>query len=119
MLDTTIHERRHAERLKDPEYRDAYKRRSREIAQTDKVLRTLDALRADLGMSKAELARRIDRNDASIRRLFTSHRTRPALPLIAAIADALGAELKVVPKQSRTGKTARKRRAEPARRVAA
>ena len=49
-------------------------------------------------MSKAELARRVDRNASSVRRLFTASQVRPELPLIAALADALGAELRVVPK---------------------
>ena len=97
-LDTTLHERRRAQRMRDPEYREAYERTAREIEQTDRVIRELDALRAGLGMSKAELARRVNRNASSIRRLFTANRARPELPLVAAIADALGAEVCVVPK---------------------
>jgi transcriptional regulator with XRE-family HTH domain len=82
--------------MDDPEYRRAYERASREIAQTDAVIRDLDLLRVDLGMSKAELARRVNRNASSVRRLFTARRARPELPLIAALADALGADLRVV-----------------------
>jgi ribosome-binding protein aMBF1 (putative translation factor) len=96
MIDTGRHERRRAERMRDPEYRDAYERASREIQQIDEVIRALDDLRVDLGMSKAELARRIDRNASSIRRLFTAQQARPELGLVAAIADALGAEVRVV-----------------------
>jgi transcriptional regulator with XRE-family HTH domain len=62
------------------------------------VIRELDSLRVNLGVSKAELARRIDRNASSIRRLFTASHARPELPLVAAIADALGAEVRVVAK---------------------
>lgn len=97
IIDTSLHDRRRAERLQDPEYREAYERASHEIAQTDHVIRTLDALRIEMGISKAELARRINRNPSSIRRLFTAHQARPELALVAAIADALGAELRVVP----------------------
>jgi DNA-binding phage protein len=100
-LDTSLHERRRAERMRDPEYRAAYERAAREIAQTDEVIRALDELRVEVGMSKAELARRIGRNASSIRRLFTANRARPELPLVAAIADALGAEVRVVPKRRR------------------
>jgi transcriptional regulator with XRE-family HTH domain len=85
--------------MRDPEYRAAYERAAREIAQTDQVIRALDDLRLELGMSKAELARRINRNASSIRRLFTAQRARPELPLVAAIADALGAEIRVVPRE--------------------
>jgi ribosome-binding protein aMBF1 (putative translation factor) len=98
-LDTSFHERRRAKRMRDPEYRKAYERATREIDQTDRVIRELDSLRIDLGVSKAELARRIDRNASSIRRLFTANQARPELPLVAAIADALGAEVRVVTKR--------------------
>jgi ribosome-binding protein aMBF1 (putative translation factor) len=116
-LDTSLHERRRAARMRDPEYREAYERAAREIAQTDEVIRALDALRVDVGMSKAELARRIDRNASSIRRLFTANRARPELPLVAAIADALGAEVRVVPKvpaASSAARTGSRRKRHPA-----
>ncbi|HWG63395.1 MAG TPA: helix-turn-helix transcriptional regulator [Streptosporangiaceae bacterium] len=96
MLDVSLHERRRAQRMQDKQYRLEYERESREIAQTDSVIRELDSLRLDLGMSKAELARRVNRNASSVRRLFTASQVHPELPLIAALADALGAELRVV-----------------------
>ncbi len=83
--------------MRDPEYREAYERTRREVEQTDQVIRALEARRVELGMSKAELARRIDRNASSIRRLFTTSQARPELPLVAAIADALRAEIRVMP----------------------
>jgi ribosome-binding protein aMBF1 (putative translation factor) len=84
--------------MHDPEYRAAYERAAREVAQTDAVIRQLDLLRVDLGISKAELARRVNRNASSVRRLFTAGQVRPELPLIVALADALGAELRIVPR---------------------
>jgi hypothetical protein len=96
MLDVSLHERRRARRMQAQEFRQPYERAAHEIAQTDAVIRELDALRVDLGMSKAELARRVDRNASSVRRLFTASQVRPELPLIAAIADVLGADLRVV-----------------------
>lgn len=118
VLDTSLHQRRRAQRMRDPEYRQAYERAGREIEQTDQVIRALDGLRIDLGISKAELARRIDRNASSIRRLFTARSARPELPLVAAIADALGAEVRIMPKPttgepstSRSGKRRRRERA--------
>ena len=97
MLDVSVHERRRERRMQDPEFLAAYERAARELAQTDAVIRQLDSLRVDLGLSKAELARRVKRNASSVRRLFTASRVRPELPLIVALADALGAELRVVP----------------------
>jgi transcriptional regulator with XRE-family HTH domain len=96
MLDVGLHERRRARRMDDPEYRLAYERAARELAQTDAVIQELDSLRIDLGISKAELARRVNRNASSVRRLFTASQARPELPLIAALADALGADLRIV-----------------------
>src|SRR5487761_1264636 len=98
MSDVGLHERRRTRRMEDPEYRAAFEQAAREIAQTDAAIRVLDALRIDLGVSKAQLARRVNRNASSVRRLFTASQVRPELPLIAALADALGAELRVVPR---------------------
>jgi len=102
MLDVGLHERRRARRMQDRSYRAAYEQAARELAQTDAVIQELDALRVDLGMSKAELARRVNRNASSVRRLFTASQVRPELPLIVALADALGAELRIVRRQEDT-----------------
>ena len=107
MLDVSVHGRRRKRRMQDPEYQAAYERAAREIAQTDAVIRQLDALRVDLGISKAELARRVNRNASSVRRLFTASQVRPELPLIVALADALGAELRVVPRTSQAQQAVR------------
>jgi DNA-binding phage protein len=109
LLDTSLHQRRHAERMRDPEYRAAYEQAAGEIAQIDQVIRALDALRSEMGISKAELARRIDRNASSIRRLFTAHQVRPEFPLIAAIAEALGARIAVVPETDEAKRVVRAR----------
>jgi ribosome-binding protein aMBF1 (putative translation factor) len=103
MLDVGLHERRREQRMQDPEYRAPYEREAREVAQTDAVIRQLDVLWADLGMSKAELARRVNRNASSMRRLFTAGHVRPELALLVALADALGAELRVVPQSGSVG----------------
>jgi predicted nucleotidyltransferase len=48
-------------------------------------------------LSKAELAREIGRNDAVVRRLFTAQ-VNPELRTVAALAEALGAEIQIVPR---------------------
>jgi hypothetical protein len=69
---------------------------------------------ADLGMSKAELARRVNRNASSVRRLFTAGRVRPELPLVVALTGALDAGLRVVLRAAEahrvTGEPGRRRR---------
>lgn len=95
-LDTSHHDRRLARRLaEDPEFRAEFERQQREIAQIDSVVRQLDELRERVGMSKAELARAIGKEPASIRRFFTAD-VNPELKTVAAIANALGAKVEVV-----------------------
>ncbi|MGA2471543.1 MAG: helix-turn-helix transcriptional regulator [Solirubrobacteraceae bacterium] len=89
------YQRRKEAWLSDPETRGHYERERREIEQIDAVIRSLDQLRVDAGISKTELARRIGRNPSSIRRLFTAQTARPELPLIVSIADELGARVEI------------------------
>lgn len=95
-LDTSYHEKRLRRQLEDPQFRGEFERAEKQIAQVDEVVRALDDLRIELRMSKAELARRIGKNPASIRRLFTSE-SNPELSTIAAIAAVLNARIKVEP----------------------
>jgi hypothetical protein len=106
VLDTSFYERLRAQNLNDPEFRAAYERAAREIAQIDAVIQTLDTLRADLGMSKAELARRVGRNASSVRRLFSASGARPELSLIVSLADALDAEVRIVPRKRKARRVA-------------
>jgi DNA-binding phage protein len=106
MLDTGFYERFRAQSMEDPEFRAAYERAARQIAQVDGVIQALDALRIDLGMSKAELARRVGRNASSVRRLFSSSGARPELLLIVTLADALGAEVRIVPRKRKARRVA-------------
>lgn len=95
-LDTSYHDRRLARRVaEDPAFRAEFERQQREIGQIDSVVRQLDELREKAGMSKAELARAIGKEPASIRRFFTAD-VNPELKTVAAIADALGAKVEVV-----------------------
>ncbi len=92
------HTRRRAERLQDPEFAREYEATRRQIDQIDAVMRALDHLRIEAGMPKAELARRIGKNPAAVRRLFSSE-VNPELGTVAAIAVALNAEIKIVPQK--------------------
>lgn len=109
VLDTTYHRRRSDERLQDPEFRAEYERTCEELAQVNAVMQQLDDLRVGAGRSKADLARDTGRNDAVIRRLFTAQ-VNPELRTVAALAAALDAEIRIVPRrkarQRRTSLTA-------------
>lgn len=106
--DTGYHDRRLARRLEqDPEFRAEFERQRREIDAIDAIVNRLDALRAEHGMSKADLARAIDKNPAAVRRLLTAS-GNPELRTVVAMAEALGAEVKIVPKSSGRQAKARK-----------
>ena len=90
-----------AERMKDPEFKEEYQRQRRAIAAIDEIVNRLDALRVEHDLSKAELARAIDKNPASVRRLLTA-KGNPELGTVVAIADALDADVVVVPRKRRS-----------------
>ena len=98
-LDTSYHKRRLDERMQDPEFRREYEVARKRIDQVDAVVQALDQLRIEAGLPKAELARRVGKNPASIRRLFSSD-ANPELETVAALAVALNAEIKIVPIES-------------------
>ncbi len=103
--DVGYHDRRLARRLQeDPEFRAEFERQQREIAAIDAIVNQLDALREEHRMSKAELARAIDKNPAAIRRLLTAS-GNPELRTVVAMAQALGADVKIVPKPSKARQT--------------
>ncbi|MDX6649641.1 MAG: hypothetical protein QOJ97_1592 [Solirubrobacteraceae bacterium] len=94
--DTSYHDRRLARRLsEDPEFREEFERQQRSISSIDAIVNKLDELRVAMNVSKAELARMIGKNPASIRRLLTAS-GNPELGTVVAMADALGAEVKIV-----------------------
>lgn len=98
MLDTSYHRRRSSRRARDPEYRDEYERAGNEIDQVNSIIRALDEECDIAGVSKAEIARRIGRNSAVVRRLFTAE-VNPELRLVTEVASALGVESTVVKKR--------------------
>lgn len=114
ILDTSYYNKRRQDWLADGDTRAEYERARREIEQIDTVIRSLDELRQDACMSKAELARRVGRNPASIRRLFTAEQARPELPLIVSIANALDANVEIKARSRKPARKRRKRHAAPA-----
>jgi DNA-binding XRE family transcriptional regulator len=108
---TSYYDKRRQEWLAGEDTRAEYERARQEIEQIDAVIRSLDELRKDVGISKAELARRVGRNPASIRRLFTAEQARPELPLIISIANALDASVEIKPRSGKPNGKQRKRHA--------
>ena len=93
-------ERYFARRLEDPEYRRAYEEARERIGQIDSVIRTFDARREELHLTKAELARRAGVKPEAIRRLFSAEKPNPTLTTLVALAGALDLEIRPTPRRS-------------------
>ena len=68
-----------------------------QIDAVDRIIRTLDDARVQLGVTKAQLARGISAKPEIVRRLFTSKAPNPTLSTILKVAAALGYRLQLVP----------------------
>lgn len=64
----------------------------------NELLKVLDDARRRSGLSKTELARIADTQPASVRRLFSGNGHNPQVSTLAALADILGHEIRIVPK---------------------
>ena len=102
----SFHDRLLTDQMKDPEFRAEFERASREIKAIDAIVNELDSLRTTNGVTKAELAREIGKNPASVRRLLTAP-ANPELRTVVAMADALDADVVIVPRSQR-GKRAKR-----------
>lgn len=91
-------------RLRDSAYREAHDDARRRIESIDRMVRALDRRREDLGLSKAELARRAEIPPEGVRRLFSAQRPNPTMQTLTALAEALGLELVVVEQGAREAK---------------
>jgi len=83
--------------LQDPDFLREYVTQSMRIATIDEVVNALDDARQAAGLSKAELARAIQAEPATIRRLFASTTPNPTLGTLAELAAALGLRITVEP----------------------
>src|SRR5260370_22388150 len=81
--------------LKDPQFLREYVAQSIRIATIDRIVNELDEAREAAGLSKAELARAINSEPATVRRLFSAGHVNPTLGTLAGVAAALG--IRVVP----------------------
>lgn len=85
----------------EPCYAEAYDEVRRRIDAIDRLVRALDDRRKELGLSKAELARRAELAPELVRRLFSVDSPNPTIRTLTALADALGLEL--VPQRRKAG----------------
>src|SRR4051794_6161348 len=96
-----------ADKKKNPQYAETYRRARREIDAIDGVVRVLDSARKRAGMSKAELARQAGMSSQMVRRFFTAGAQNPTLATVARLAGVLGFELKLAERTSATRSSGR------------
>lgn len=86
-----------AQDLKNPQFLREYVAESIRISTIDRVVNELDAAREAAGLSKAELARAINSEPATVRRLFSAGHVNPTLGTLAEVAAALGMRVVLEP----------------------
>ena len=85
--------------MEDPEFEAAYKQHRDRIDAIDAVMRALDEAREKQGMTKANLARRIQAEPAAVRRIFSQATPNPQIGRVVDMAHELGLEIVVQPKR--------------------
>ncbi|HST42877.1 MAG TPA: XRE family transcriptional regulator [Conexibacter sp.] len=83
------------EQMEDPEFRDAYERAGAKIRSTVQLMRALDLLREQVGLSKAEVARRMGRKPEAVSRLLRSGSSNPTLETLVELVTALDLQLEL------------------------
>ena len=99
-------------RMEKPDFAASYEAARAEIDSTDALVRALDEARLLGGISKAELARKIEARPEVVRRLFTSKESNPTLETVLRLAGALGFHLELVPNDRSQNAAARVRTAD-------
>jgi ribosome-binding protein aMBF1 (putative translation factor) len=90
-------ERYFRQRQRDPAYAVAYKEARSRIDDVDRIVRTIDERRTALGLTKAELARRVGSRPESVRRLLSARHANPTLSTVIALAHELDLDILALP----------------------
>ena len=97
---TNIYEQYRNQRLADAEFRAHYELHRAEIDAVDRVVADIEARRAALGLTKADLARLVGRKPESVRRLLSGKIVNPTLTTVSEMVTVLGMEITVKPTAS-------------------
>lgn len=85
--------------LKTPEDADRYERTVQTVVRIRQFLMAIDEERARVGMSKAELARRIGQDPSVVRRVLSNGSSNPTLRTILDMLSALNMDVELKPAQ--------------------
>ena len=94
----------------DPEHERAHQEAAASVRAIGELVRSIDARREALRLSKAELARRAGLPPEAVRRLLTMRSPNPTATTLVALARALELDLVAEPRTGPLGKPARLQR---------
>ncbi len=80
----------------EPEFESQFRAELSAIRIVDQLVNELDGVRQDAGLSKQDLAMRLQMNPAQVRRLFTKTGQNPTLKTFILVAQSMGLELALV-----------------------
>lgn len=80
----------------DPGFESQFQAELSAIRIVDQLVNELDEVRQDVGLSKQDLALRLQMNPAQVRRLFTKTGQNPTLKTFILVAQSMGLELALV-----------------------
>jgi ribosome-binding protein aMBF1 (putative translation factor) len=83
------------EQLADSEFRAGFERELAKVKSVASILIAIETARAEKGIPKAEVARRMDRQPSAVRRLLSGKGANPTLDTVVDLADAVGLELDI------------------------
>jgi DNA-binding phage protein len=83
------------EELADPQRKAAFERKLAKVKSMAEVLHVIESVREEKRLSKAEVARRMDRKPESVSRLLRGEGANPTLETLVELADAIGLELDI------------------------
>lgn len=90
-------ERYFRRRQRDLAYATAYRDARGRIDAVDQIIRTIDERRSELGLTKAELARRVGSRPEAVRRLLSGRYANPTLVTVVALAHELELDVLLQP----------------------
>lgn len=96
-------ERYFEKQRENPEYERAYQEAAASIRAIDELVRSIDRIREERGLSKAELARAAGLPPEAVRRLFTMRSPNPTATTLFALARALDLDLVAEPRTKPAG----------------
>jgi DNA-binding phage protein len=80
----------------DPEFAQLYLLEWVRISTVDRIVNELESRRESMGISKAALARSVQRDPAAIRRLLSDTAGNPTVETVSSVAAAMGYRLELV-----------------------